>query len=723
MPRASSDPLKLAREKLARLKGAAPKGKPSKAGPSADRHREVMAKRSREESASVKEIGPLPPVADPARRESCRPSLRLFCLTYCAPRFPLPFSPDHDRVIAKLETCVLAGGQFAMAMPRGSGKTTLTEAAILWAILYGYRRYVVPVGATGPHAANIVGSVKAEIETNPMLAADFPEACYPVAKLDGIAQRAKGQTLSGRRTRIEWGGDSFRLASIPGAACAGAIVEGRGLDGAIRGMKAPGADGSQMRPDMVILDDPQTDESARMPGQCSTRERTINGAVLGLAGPKKSIAAVMPCTVIVPDDLSDRILDRERSPQWLGERTRLMDALPRNLDWWDRYAEVRRDSFRQHGDARDANELYAREREIADEGARAAWPERFDPAKCLSAVQECMNFKIDRPAAFAAEGQNDPLSLTPEADALALDPATVARRLTGVPRGVVPPECSRLTAFVDVSESVLWYAVCAWDDKFGGSVIEYGCWPPQPRAYFRQADARPTLRDKFPGQPIEAAVYSGLKVLVPLLFEREYTTEAGQGLKLERGGIDAGDLSDVVYQFCRATPHPVTPTKGFGITASRQSVAEWPKKPGERKGQDWLLGFPESGRGKLLKFDANAWKTFTAERFRTAEGAAGCVRLFGKAPGDSFVHELIADHLGAEFPVETTGRGRTVREWKPRPGQDNHLFDCVVGNAVIASFCGVKFDAPAAAGEPAAPTKGQRYKDIRQMYDAANPNG
>ena len=207
---------------MARLKGAAPKGKPSKAGPSADRHREVMAKRSREESASVKEIGPLPPVADPARRESCRPSLRLFCLTYCAPRFPLPFSPDHDRVIAKLETCVLAGGQFAMAMPRGSGKTTLTEAAILWAILYGYRRYVVPVGATGPHAANIVGSVKAEIETNPMLAADFPEACYPIARLEGIAHRCNGQLYQGERTHITWTAKELILPTIPGSKASGA---------------------------------------------------------------------------------------------------------------------------------------------------------------------------------------------------------------------------------------------------------------------------------------------------------------------------------------------------------------------------------------------------------------------------------------------------------------------------------------------------------------------
>ena len=693
-------------------KPPAPPLAPSAAG-RGDDHRDKMAARSREESAKVKEIGPLPPVVDPARRERCRESLRDFCLTYFAPRFPLPFSRDHDRVIAQLERCVRSGGQFALAMPRGSGKTTLVEVAILWAIAYGYRRFVVPVGATAAHAENIIAAVKSEIEINPLLLDDFPEMCHPVVCLDGIAQRAKGQTLNGERTRMEWGGDSFRLARVPGAACSGAVVEGRGLDGAIRGMKKPGPNGEQMRPDMVILDDPQTDESARMPGQCTTRERTINGAVLGLGGPGKAIAALMPCTVIVPGDLADRILDRDRNPQWNGERTRGMYALPTNLDWWDKYAEVRRESFRRHRDAREADELYERERATADAGCVVAWPERFDPSKHRSAIQELMNVRIDRPAAFAAEVNNDPLSLNPEADALALDPAAVAQRLTGVPRGEVPLECNRLTAFVDVSQAVLWWLVAGWDDRFGGAVIDYGTFPRQPLTYFRQADARRTLRDEYPGQPIEAAVYSGLKALTAQLFNREWLTEAGQALRLERAGIDSGDLSDVVYQLCRAVPFPVIPTKGFGISASQRPVREWPRKnPMERFGKDWIYGFPESGKGRLLKFDTNEWKSFTAERLRTPEAAPGCLRLFGKEP---FAHELIADHFGAEYPVVTTGRGRTLKEWKLKPGQDNHLFDCIVGSAVVASFNGVEWNAPAAAGDVSPAKPKPKYRDLSDI--------
>lgn len=62
-------------------------------------------------------------------------------------------------------------------------------------------------------------------------------------------------------------------------------------------MKYKRADGQTARPSLVVIDDPQTDESARSLSQCAARESILAGAVLGLAGPGKKIAGVMPCTV------------------------------------------------------------------------------------------------------------------------------------------------------------------------------------------------------------------------------------------------------------------------------------------------------------------------------------------------------------------------------------------------------------------------------------------
>ncbi len=42
---------------------------------------------------------------------------------------------DHLKVIGKIERAVRTGGLFAMAMPRGSGKTVGCQTAVLWAAL------------------------------------------------------------------------------------------------------------------------------------------------------------------------------------------------------------------------------------------------------------------------------------------------------------------------------------------------------------------------------------------------------------------------------------------------------------------------------------------------------------------------------------------------------------------------------------------------------------
>jgi hypothetical protein len=65
-------------------------------------------------------------------------------------------------------------------------------------------------------------------------------------------------------------------------------------------MKFTRADGQTVRPSLVVLDDPQTDESARSLSQCASRESILAGAVLGLAGPGKKISGIIPCTVICP---------------------------------------------------------------------------------------------------------------------------------------------------------------------------------------------------------------------------------------------------------------------------------------------------------------------------------------------------------------------------------------------------------------------------------------
>ena len=104
--------------------------------------RRRQAERNRAATKAAQDIYPVPEIEDYDRRKACGESLQLFCQTYFPRAFWRPWSDDHLRVIARIEKAVLEGGLFAFAMPRATGKTTLSRCSALWAILYGYRPFV-----------------------------------------------------------------------------------------------------------------------------------------------------------------------------------------------------------------------------------------------------------------------------------------------------------------------------------------------------------------------------------------------------------------------------------------------------------------------------------------------------------------------------------------------------------------------------------------------------
>jgi len=104
----------------------------------------------------AREIGPLPEVAHPRRRARASRSILEWCRTYLPSVFSLPFSDAHRSIARKFEEVVLRGGCFAYAMPRGSGKTSLSLATALWAVLHGHAKYVLVVTANGQRARQTI---------------------------------------------------------------------------------------------------------------------------------------------------------------------------------------------------------------------------------------------------------------------------------------------------------------------------------------------------------------------------------------------------------------------------------------------------------------------------------------------------------------------------------------------------------------------------------------
>ncbi len=479
------------------------------------------------------------------------------------------------------------------------------------------------------------------------------------------------------------------LPSLPDSIASGAIIKVAGITGRIRGMKFKRADGHTVRPSLVVLDDPQTDESARSLSQCATREGILAGAVLGLSGPGKKISGIMPCTVIRPDDMADSILSRDKHPEWNGERTKMVYAFPVNERLWTRYAEIRADCLRRGEGITEATEFYRQNQADMEEGAIIAWPERYNHDE-LSAIQHAMNLKLQDEAAFFAEYQNEPLPAA-TVDAEELSAEQIAAKINRLRRGEIPIGCSHLTMFVDVQATLLFYAVAAWDDEFTGYVVDYGTYPDQKRAYFTLRDARYTLATVTPAGGLEGAIYGGLERLTSDHLQREWHRDDGAMLRVERCLIDAnwGASTDLVYQFCRQSTHAsvLTPSHGRFVGASSQPYSDYKRRPGDRIGHNWRIPNVQGKRAvRHVLFDTNYWKSFVYTRLAVPMGDRGCLSLFGTEPDQ---HRLLADHLTAEFRVKTQGRGRTVDEWKMRPERgDNHWFDCVVGCAVAASMQG-----------------------------------
>lgn len=630
--------------------------------------------------------------ADPKRRARSEQDFIQFCKTYGGQAFYLPWSDYHIKAARKIESAARDAGLFALAMPRGSGKSSLCHWATLWVTLCGISAYTVFIGATEAAAARRLENLKQTLRFNDLLFADFPDVCCPIRFLQGEARRAVGQKFDGKPTGIQWKQKQIVLASVdlPYAKASEAIIDVTGIEGEIRGRSYERQDGKVVRPQFVVVDDPQTRESARSVSQSQNRENIISGDVKYLSGPDAAVGIVMPCTVIFQGDAADRMLNQKTHPDWRGERVKFMESFPSRLDLWEQYGEIRAEGFRSTGDATAANDFYKANRKDMDVGAVVTWEHRYNPDE-ISAIQHAMNQKLRDEAAFMAEYQNEPTESTEDL-VITLTSDEIAERASGVKRGIVPDECETVTAFIDVSQKVLWWTVCAWSKNFTGSIIDYGVFPEQGLKYVTLATVRKTLKQAAPGAGLEGSIYKGLGKLTGQILDREYRSESGTIHRVKLCLIDSGwgATSDTIYRFCRRSKlaNILLPSKGVGITAARAPLVDptQKRKPGENVHGQWKVSRTTAGV-KLVTYDTNHWKGLVNNRLAVSIGDPGALTLFEASP---YQHRSIADQLSSEVCIRTEGRGRVVDQWQLKPGRDNHYFDCVVGCAVAASMNGSK---------------------------------
>ncbi|OGV61310.1 MAG: hypothetical protein A2498_00885 [Lentisphaerae bacterium RIFOXYC12_FULL_60_16] len=614
----------------------------------------------------------LPKVADPARKKACGKSLALFATTYLPRVFTMPMSDGQRADMDTMQKAITTGGRYAFAAPRGDGKTSRVEAAILWAGLYGHRRCIVVVGADLTAAQEIVESVKIELRTNERLRADFPIPCWAAALSDDTALKAKGWTWNGTSLCMRWGRGGLVLPVLDDADGSGCAMVPRGLTGRLRGMRLK-VGKKAVRPDLYAIDDPQTDESAASNAQVDTRENLILGAIMGSGGPAATITAMMPCTIIKHNDLAYRMLDRKRHPDWQGSIRGLVTTWPTTQDTlWKEYAMKRKTESQES-----ANAFYREHQTDMDAGAVLDWPERFTKGKEISAIQHAENLVIDLGEdVFSAEYQNAPKEK--QASIYELSADIVASRIhPGRHRGDVPQEGRLIVSATDLNHYGLHSVVAGFANDQTGWVLAYGRHDKEGAGIVPQNCPESEAKRRM----FEALVVHGGELASVNLIRN------GQAVRPGLWVIDGGYMPDVVKRYIegpgRTLGIPTIAARGYSADRYRPTPKNCIGAPRENC---HLTESPIAGR--FLAFNADAWREVSQRAWLASPNAPGSLSLFEGR------HTEFAGQVTRERLVEKLhGQYGPVWRWVTAPGWHDY------GDALTMCFVGAAWGGIGTTGE------------------------
>ena len=699
-----------------------------------ENRRNYDVQKSRDAYAAAADIGKIPPCKNPKRRESCRYDLHKFLVTYFPHSTGLkPFGRSQINAIQRFESAVLEGGRYIDLEPRGYVKSTRSENGTLWIHLYQHLFFTLFIGANDTQSSIGLESIKQELTENEMLAEDFPEVCYPLIKLENKPQRCASQTHYGELTHTRWQVDRIVLPIIKGEG--GGVIIAAGMLAATRGMRHKRPDGKQVRPDFVVIDDPQTDESAHSPVQIAKRKRVLQNSIMRLGGHGNQVSAVINATVIAPDDLVDQLADHQKHPEWPSVRASALTKLPTeeaiNKHWLGQYKKIRGnyntdDPKGPQKAKQKSTAYYKKHQKEMDAGSEAEWPDvPLEPDE-ISPIQHAMNVWVDDgEETFWSEIQNKPRRVA-VASPLDLTRAGLIDRKSGYSQGVVPDDRSYLVFHVDVHDELLYWTVAAVGHRFTGETVAHGTWPEQPTPWFTLRNCKVRLSHLYPGVTSEEAIEQGLVDCLSRLMHNEWAYADATPATISCGLVDAGYKPEQVNNAIRKTGSDrILSSRGIGIGPVEKPMEEYDMSPKRvlRCGPDptrprWYYPREHASGGVIrVNFDANFWKDTIAARLtqRTGEGQW---RFWGKPADDLSAY---IEHMLSERPVQTTAKGRTVNVWKVQNNADNHWFDTLVGCSVAASIAGGQLPTtPVQLPDPEPPAE----NDHRELEtQVTTPNG
>ena len=659
-------------------------------GKSNIREREADVKRRKRDSERLVIV---PDCKDRELRQSLELDDAKWLSHYFPELFWYEWQPQQLEMIDAIRHAIETGEDQAIAASRGEGKTKIAERLLLKHSLQGTVKLSVLFSVSGGHARDSLRSIMREIEENELLMASYPEVCFPVRELENTPNRAHYQRVSGNRfdtgepyesaeTKFSWCGDEITFPFVPGSPGAGAIIATRGLDAAVRGLNK-----LNRRVDVAVIDDPDTEDSARSEEQASKLEKRIDSAIGGLGGQRRGVGRVIITTLQSRVAVSYKFTDVTQKPAMKGKRFRFLIHPPERQDLWDEYVQLRKSDWMHESTGEkstDAMQFYVANRAEMDQGAVTANAFRFYPQLQISPLQFYFDELAKKGAAYVAtELDNDPpAEMGPQESGI--DKARIQRQLSGFPQGEVPPDCTLLTQGVDVGKYWLYWTVRAWKADGTGYTIDYG----------RQAVLGTTCGEE---DGLDRAIHREIIQRMNDFRDQPYSQQFRESLTL----VDSGYRTDAVYKACSQIGQGIMPVKGFGTSAGCVQVSwhEAQRKTFDK--QPICDGVFRSRQGEgsakvwVVCCHADKWKSWEHDRWMTATDKPGCLFLWGeKSTGqrmtsDELGHSHYAHSVTAEVEIEDIVKGALVRRWKSK-SKENHWLDSSYYTDVAAAIKGLR---------------------------------
>lgn len=649
--------------------------------------RDKDATRKREQRSLSAEIT-IGECVNPKRREACLQDPERFLRTYMGEKkFKQAFGRVHRVLIQEIEDRARHGGKKAVAAPRSRGKSTIVKGMNIFVTAAELRRFIVPICATTKLAGRLYMDYRKEWATNPLLKEDFPEICDPIIALEGAPQRAGRQHIKGHLTHIVWTAtDYLRLPDVPGDANEYLKSLGRewspyggvkmtfcGLDAAFRGMNI-----DDDRPDYLIIDDPETRESAKSIDQINDRIEIIKKDIEGLEGQETTIAMSMLTTLQNNYCLSAQFTDKEKEPAWDGERHGWVEKWPDRMDMWEEYI-ARRNAAQTKKDRHglDAVDFYLANREAMDCGA-VMLADNFKAIRLkdgretvFSALQEAFNKIADTSmAAFRTEYQNDP-EPEQEIEKNGLTAAKVQSRVSTLPQREVPSTTEARTVGIDIGNRNSHWVDLAWEGNAIGSIVDYGI-------------METYLASNPDDKAVELAILASLET-----WAEEVVDKINPVLCLIDSGSGRGH-TQAVYEFCRRRGAPFFPSKGWASSRFRMPQTQEGKQPFV---EAWAHHLADE-RIWLYNVNTEWWKRWLQQRFLTTPYDEGGNRVDGSlvlfdTNGDKRRHLSFAHHIVAEEEQLQPVYGKeSKRVWFVK-NNNNHWLDATALGCAAAGCIGV----------------------------------